>query len=530
MSTLTTLNGLSDEALELILEWSCLGSLLLWQSGDPLLRKRIVRVCRAVRIQPSASKTVLLKWPRMFSELPSLRLLHVHVTSCKESIDSIASHLATLPSTLSEISLQFEGASRLPGIIIPKTLWPQLVKAQIRDPPQAIPNHFARVILKDHVDIWPESLEELCLGGALPDSTRVSFQMFPRGLKRLSFFPGGAYGPIMVGYSLDTLPPNLTHLDGINSHSLEAMMTLPRSLERGNFIGQNSGVDVEWFAALPPLIRTITGPVEISQAKFESVGISWTTLVPKSVNYLNIKGRDLTTTEIGTLPRGLTSLQNTSINESEFFATAQKRGLEELLKFWPPLLTDISFQLRSNSEPMKSSNLNLLPASLKMIGGLYIAPETNLFDHLSDLPSGLTHLDITWPSRSRDQELPNTLPAGLTFLRLSQVFLSPPSLSNLPSSLIRLALVDTSIQKAEHAQSLLQVPSGLQYLAIANVIGEAFSSLPPNLSYLTVRSIVGPLPSSPLPASLTRVKVLRGRNGTTVSENPIFVYGSPWAS
>ena len=383
---MTTLNGLADEVLSQIFSLSSLDVVTLWTSGDPLMRMRISRCSLDIKTSSSLRRSILKKWPQMFSQLSSLCSLFIQVDMFDEHISLIAAKLKTLPSTVTHLWLQFRLASVLPfgdklsDLTAPindlavysseadapicwniSHYFPHLRKAGFLESykppnrsviiPQLFPSYFG---------VFPANLEELHWNGLF--SGNHDFSQLPVGLTSLNFVT--QQFATLDAKSLSTLSlPNLTELNGFKSDgTIESLRSLPRTLRIGHFLSFPTNLTPELLAAIPPCLESINGPSSISLPSFEALGMAWQSALPQSLTELDLSfPAPFNPTSLAMLPRTLTKLTRVTIDFVSMMTMSLGEGPAATLSCWPPNLSTIWFNIRV---PLETGDLFSVPPSI----------------------------------------------------------------------------------------------------------------------------------------------------------------------
>lgn len=527
---MSQLVNLPDEVLANILNRKAASDMVvsLWLCGCPALN---IRLSRRGCISFVAKVKRARKWPRILSELKSLRRVVFYADLMLESLTMIAIEVRKLPSQLEEVRLNLPDASLLLfdsrpflGATDPMD---QIRHFNTKDPIswplhhaypclktlqlEKLGSHLLALFLSEAViNLLPSGLSKLDLRGmkfvgelpSLPQSlTALGFDFL-----KLTHFNNLTYAG---------LPPNLRKMS-CDSVPTNKIASLPRSLTRGtlNFSG-----------ALGPS-TTLEIPRGLLEATVRDIGWDfldsdeprWTSLLPSRLTKLTAYvGFELD--EIPHLPRTLLHIMCARIHGK---AKDVKDYLEEAgdefnsEDFWPPSLLSICFFRgeRAQDELFYEPRIPL-PRSLRLldVSGLEPSKKRNFFENAAPLPPALTRLKVA--NHTDNTPLVSCtidMPASLTFFKATGVHIKSSIANLLTTNLKTLILSDTSADTDHWETAISSLPQTLEKLHFSTIKTSSLSHLPRGLKCLKCshfKGIVGPDSLQGLPPALTRLKVWR---------------------
>lgn len=515
---------LSDQVLASILAFADVEVTLLWFAGDRLLNSKLARCCPFFRSLKAHAGSTVSRWPRLVSEFTTLKTLFIEFYDISEPIDEVAEHFKQLPSTLTDISLKFNGASAIPfnnpaderfyferptsaTDMRSGNCWsfadkfPQLKHLKLVEPAELLFFSFTT----SSFGIFPPALETLCWSGRIVPMTL--FSMLPAGLKRLEF---GFDSELSLSVSqVSSLPRGLTHLDYASVADEIAIARLPRSLTFGSFLPSPITLTPSLLAALPPSLDMIYGEFDIDQPAFQATGRPWTSHLPQTLKQLAVGNWAFTATEIAHLPRTLESLPNANVNWSTLQQALVTEGAGAMQSRWPPTLTVVRLGL-SNGYMLNSNLIDCFPRTLKELGGIRLGNSAILFAAvIAGLPPSLECLELACYS-SAPVDITTTLPQQLKELSFSGTALLASSFSKLPRGLTTLDLSSSTLDFAESSSYASHLPPSITTLIFSAIHVSSFSALPRGLVELTTYTVWGELTDnemSLLPSSLTALVI-----------------------
>ena len=503
-----TLSGLPDEVLSLLLESVFLDVLLLFMAGDSALNLRMVRSCRAIRSSPEMALRPLTKWPRLFAQLPALRVLNITVQRVHETLAMVATEIQKLPTQMVELSLQFEKAHMIPfhGSTNDVTHSPKLTHHLTSQnlsfditglrcwwtssmfPSLKKAKFWSTTFFPTFVEFGdlPMHLESLSWSvRPVISAPRLLFGL-PRTLSSLEFDPFNIDEPTAA-----SLPPNLTHLRGALCNNFDVIAKLPSSLETGNWLSAVMGeLTPSALSILPPQLKELKTYRSIAS----DFPIPWTQCLPRHlVKLLVLPTEPLIASFIAGLPRTLTSITNMALNLPEIHQSVFVENRYSLEEMWPPLLRTFSADAATKFHP---KDLVLLPRTLTKLIRLTLHADEPVEPYLHTLPPPLIKFSARNASFGANWTLSMPMPLSLTLMDLTQTFtpeFSPSCFRFLPPQLVTLKLGECRIQTSENAVYVAELPRAIKHLELSSMHSDALSLLPPLLSTIATFSIHGSL-------------------------------------
>lgn len=516
-----SLATLSDEALSCILDYepTCVVSLVL--CGNSSFTARVKRCCSA--FATPSGLPLAYKLPRLLFELPNLNSIDFSALKLDQPMSDFYNQVRRLPRTLKKLRF-----------CIPKNLV-QLLK--LKDTPKSSApqeDSASSSIISSIGGFWnvgasfPE-LEEFVLESyETPWAVKSPFfTIFPPNLRVLELrsvrlvdcdFTGLPRGVtslrllciLTTAEHTASLPPGLTRVSGVQFKTLQAMTSVPASLE-GDFFLEN-GHDFLPLIPSPP-------PPNLRQLRSNSgcYQSTWPTKMPKTLTDISV-GQSMTwPSHVGQLPPSVTRISYLPI---PYFG-ANLNPDKDLVNFWPPHLR-ILRMCPALSEPysmMPSKHLCAFPRTLEALYHLRVddlSGTSSVFECASDLPPALTDLSIYATTRIESQEIVFEAKADETVATDESLDLK---VSPLPSTLRTLTILGIDRNTANtvtsseikafpptltslevpfiHVSLLPQLPRALTRLHIkileGNIVENSFIGLPPHLTSLKMRT---PLNSS----------------------------------
>lgn len=506
---MTTLLGLSDDALSTIFQWSCLDVVTLYLCGSQSLNIRMTRCCHTIQSSPSIETLALKRWPRIFEKFSSLSVLRItaaslmtHDTHDLGESTPILDQIKKLNPNLSRLELQFKNAPQLmtdrsTRILDTKRVkpwmvsetFPKLTSLSLVNSPQA------EVIY--YYDVWthclPPSLVELRWSAGIPsDLAHLDFGKLPRGLTvlDLSSETSPTHTRELSPDETAKLPRGLTRLEGLVIFAPESLIMLPNALKDIEI--NASRLSPQLFAAIPHHVTSIRASNYFSTYLYHTASDSWTTDLPRQLLKLNFLISSLKVQDIPNLPQDMTEIRTAILNMQEVAqevlvqAKNGKFGLP-----WPIGLSSLSIAL-SDCRTLSRYLFIAYPNTLTDLRLVIDDPRYAL----CNLPPGLTRLEVLAGHRFYVTFNQGTFPQGLTSLTLIESVLAPSCFGWLPSSLRILRLLDTCIYKE---REMAEIPRSIKELELCRISVSTIPALPPQLQKLIVVKIDDHDPDAKLP-------------------------------
>lgn len=508
-----TLARLSDEALDQILSWSSLSVATLWMAGDLDFNLRIARCCSCVRTDRRLASSTLKKWPRMLSELRSLRILVLNVASINEDLDTLKEQVQRLSPTIIELEFQFSFASVL---WLDNSHWthPKDSRSPTEPPTRVVANspniacwdlsqwfpilqkatfienrpNFVWHYSTASMGIFPPTLTHLTWTIAL--TRHSSLSLLPRGLTSLRLW---LFKSRDLEYGILDLPPAVTQLDGFNYSSIDDIAALPRTLTAGNWLSNDIPLTPQLLASLPPRMESLTGSHRIQPIDFPT---HWATHLPNFLKTLELSSPTLRLSDIALLPRTLESLHHIQLDYAHLPSELALLDPQERLLIWPPNLTSISipkdyssFPRNHDADIINSSDFAMFPSCMTSISGfkvesvqklLLVLPK--LFPHLETLAVYSSHKKIEYCNIAEFSPC-------LRILRLENVALDDSSIRQLPRTLTALTLPHMVIAAGPDVESFIAaLPPSLRMLKLKSFPKADIPKLPSSILYTLVNA------------------------------------------
>ena len=493
---------LSDDIISRLieLEESCVLVIKLWLCGSKMLSTRLSRACTVFKTPTFVEDRILRNWPSLLQEFRFLRELKLVVHSIKGDILDVAHSFQNLPSTLHKVELKFLNAHFLP-------LTPQsILQFQSASDNLNFDNQEEFQDIVDLASAFPglESVffdttsvdwSDLVLTGSSLDKlppnlsylswpvrfilTEAEWSRLPRDLTFLNIL----LAPPPTALALDSLPPHLTHLDGVLLDDENLLRHLPRTLQSGSWLQGFSSYSSSIAALLPPATSTLNHPVLINTASFSSDHFAWIQSLPKFLTEL-VADAVLDVHGISLLPKTLTKLSYIRI-EQHSIKGYQHYNRENRWDFWPPRLQTMHLLVASfqNFDPI------VLPRTLTELSGIHFQSSCRI--DTSSLPPNLTSLQISPEPGWRLLTCSGPWPSRLTVFQSKVHLLDPKYFSDLPTSLTHLDLQSKTLHEPINRRFVADLPRQLRFLHIRTIHSYCLIMLPRSLKVLKVANIYG---------------------------------------
>lgn len=499
------LAGVSDEVLSKILEYSDLQVANLWCSGDSDFAKRITRCCSAAIFRPPSRRSKLIKLPSLLPELRALRVLTINVKSLQSPTHEVIKVIQSLSSGLTHLELRFPGASLVPLLSsldpqseigegrwtkcwIVKAYFPRLEVAAFVE--ELIFNEQGALkVVADtgSFSVFPDSLIELAWTASFKPI--CSFSKLPRGLQALKLGPKRYHqSDSLDALQSASLPPELTHLDGIFCADAPAVERLPRTLTSGDFLGCHP-LTPQHLNGLPPGTKSMMRAPMISIHTFHD-GVQWVKMLPLTLTELEIAGPLLDPIQVKHLPRTLISLKaQLVISEFDTLLSGCDRKTE-WPKLWPSGLKKLAY-LSSGPAVI---NTKVFPDTLTELTGINLPWLADLSWYAKGLPSSLTSFGITEVEFGLPPvRISSPLPSHWTKLMIEYRTIEYEALSMLPTELRILSSAMLELTKEDHARRIAESAPRLEELIVKRFNSDIYSALPSSLSHINTISFEGTL-------------------------------------
>lgn len=500
---MVNLAELSGDILDQILGGSGINVVKLWTAGSPALNSVIASSCTTWISSTQYEKPEFKKWPRMISELRSLKVLLFLANASPEPIQDISNQVKKLSPALTALYLTFDGASTIffenPAEMMQTALsgtsgdcwdvakvFPRLETVRLRESMGTYP--FS--VSTSSFGIFPPTLLEL--EWCCRISSITLFSLLPAGLQRLDLVfddPVAKLSPPQVA----SLPRGLTSLNKVSVGSADGFARLPSSLRDGFWLADHVRFTPATLALLPPGMQNMFAMhLEFPEEEFRGTGLPWTAALPREIIHLGSYSPclQLRPSDIEYLPKTLTMLRF-AFSDDDWTLKIASVGAEALQKMWPPILSCINLDFL---KPISPKFLSVLPDSLTQLVPIHIRSETReLFDG-ARLPPKLTRLSVLQHSSSevpQQYNISEPMPLGLKELTMSHVYLSASSLPFLPSGLTALGLPHMTLSSPAEVDMVKSMPKSLTFLEVRSIASAALPIIPSTLKELSVRSITG---------------------------------------
>lgn len=489
---MTTLCLLSDEIIELILQFETSALFYLWGTGSRVLQTKIARSCRKFSIGDAKRDFSLFQWPSILAELKALHSVRISVSHIYEDLNSITEHVKCLPRSITELELLFRDAELLPFCNSRNPAWrtltansegihevwsfaeyfPALKRLSLPDTAALIVTEVP--LSKSSSAIFPDSLEVLRWNASL-NPYNADFSLLPRGLTELSLALS-----FMTTAQVATLPPSLKILRGATLFNDENLRAAPQSLELLNMAKTCLELTPRNAPSLPSGLRTLYLSSNFSY--WSPTEAPWQQSLPPNLTYLY--GAAGPPAKLALLPKTITALHGAFLQESNLYVYTTPDN--QLSSCWPPSLTDLEFSPFSSFK--MADHIRILPSTLKKVRGLSFDTGT-IWEECHNLPRSLTYLHsiTSLMSFCRSSATANTesLPPGLTYLS-AQNILPPDSFAGLPRCLVTLELTRNVILNEKVAVLLAHLPSTLTTLTLHETEPVAFPYIPRSVRHLWI--------------------------------------------
>lgn len=474
----------------------------LWLSGNHALNARLSRGgCTSF----VTSVVQLLKWPRLLAELKSLRHIEIRATLVQEPIEWMHQELSKLPSSLTNLHLEFEGATRL-----------------ISPPTRSFSYSQGSFPLLDLSSMFPDLLSLYVKNGSIKSNRLYSEDAVPLLPKRLISLTLDAQ---IASECYEMLPRSLTRLDTVRTFKTQTTrQDLPTSLTFCPVLHPLSIEELSYFTSLK-ILELPPRPALASDISALPSGVTEIRLqfAPDSLFEPSIWPRNLTSMTVGSLsPTNVASLPDSLLN----LTASNIRGLADYVStlppdadpygFWPKNLVslslysinDVSWTQEAKWFPRTLTSLlhlgvttpndplglpgdfdsTIFPPLLKHLdfACLMVVPAAKKDSTKLGLPSSLETLKMHWTAYPGDIIVPQIPTSCLTSLDIA----SKIPVEHLPLLPRQLTFLDIhGLTGSIAIDSLKHLPSGLKKLHMLFAMrhelpAEAFAYLPRSLKFL----------------------------------------------
>lgn len=507
-----TLASLSDEALSLIIKWSCLSVVRLWLAGNHDFNQRIVRCCTSIQTGDSLASAVLTKWPRVLQQFSALSSLDFEVKSFSESVRYTSEQFRLLPPSLTQLKLSFADANTMmiDDLSSVHFYFDDHPAGDVEGP--IFWDLKSRFTGLKSLSVWDTSTSHFTVSSSR--ASTASFSIFPPTLTYLRWnvnilraatfsrlppsvgsleminpFVVDFYNPLYRAM-VSSIPDTVTRLEGFKVRE-ECVSALPRTLKSGNWLQMTDSQNLSKYLAnaLPPATESLDMKPGLHILEQELGGVRWPTALPATLTSIRLQDHlPLSSATIACLPKTLLSLFKVNIDMQQLASLMSSERLEGVYTRWPPKLSSMSLH-RFTITP---EQLILLPRTLTHLKAS-VEPETRVLGTVfqADLPPLLTRLSLSHSLEDTFTILRDHLPARLTFLELRGVSLHHSSASFLPRGIRTLRIGETTIGHGPDVEFAALLPRHVEKLKLYSINVEAFLHLPRSLTELKVEFLRG---------------------------------------